>query len=79
MDPVTRVAEQMYPTIPIIAEMSAGASDGSYLRTVGIPTYGVSALAEDTDDIRAHGRDERIRVKSFYDSVEYWYRLMRAL
>jgi len=39
----------------------------------------VSALAEDEDDIRAHGRDERIRVKSFYDSVEYWYRLMHAL
>jgi len=79
MEPITRVAEQMFPGIPILAEMSAGASDGAYLRNVGIPTYGVSALAEDTNDIRAHGRDERIRVKSFYDSVEYWYRLMHAL
>jgi acetylornithine deacetylase/succinyl-diaminopimelate desuccinylase-like protein len=79
MGPVTRIAEEMYPGIPILAEMSAGASDGAHLRNIGIPTYGVSALAEDTDDIRAHGRDERIRVKSFYDSVEYWYRLMRAL
>jgi acetylornithine deacetylase/succinyl-diaminopimelate desuccinylase-like protein len=77
--PVTRIAEEMYPGIPILTEMSAGATDGAYLRNIGIPTYGVSALAQDTDDIRAHGRDERIRVKSFYDSVEYWYRLMRAL
>jgi len=79
MEPIARVAEQMFPGIPILTEMSAGASDGAYLRNVGIPTYGVSALAEDSDDIRAHGRDERIRVKSFYDSVEYWYRLMHAL
>jgi len=79
MVPVTRVAAEMYPGIPVIAEMSAGATDGSHLRNVGIPTYGVSALGEDTDDIRAHGRDERVRVQSFYDAVEYWYRLLRAL
>jgi len=79
MEPVARVAREMFPGIPLIAEMGAGATDGLYLRNVGIPTYGVSALAEDTDDIRAHGRDERVRVQSFYDSVEYWYRLLRAL
>ncbi len=79
MDPVKRVAAEMFPGIPVIAYMSAGATDGMHLRNVGIPTYGVSALGEDTDDIRAHGRDERVRVKSFYDSVEYWYRLLRVL
>jgi len=79
MDPVRKVAAEMYPGIPVIADMSAGATDGMHLRNVGIPTYGVSALGEDTDDIRAHGRDERVRVKSFYDAVEYWYRLLRAL
>ena len=79
MDPVVQIAKEMFPGIPVITEMSAGATDGLYLRNVGIPTYGVSALGEDTDDHRAHGRDERIRVQSFYDSVEYWYRLLRAL
>jgi len=79
MDPVKRIAAAMYPGIPVIADMSAGLSDGMHLRNVGIPTYGVSALGEDTDDIRAHGRDERVRVESFYDAVEYWYRLLRAL
>jgi len=79
MDPVAKVAAEMYPGIPVITEMNAGATDGLYLRNVGIPTYGVSALGEDTDDIRAHGRDERVRVESFYDAVEYWYRLLRAL
>jgi acetylornithine deacetylase/succinyl-diaminopimelate desuccinylase-like protein len=79
MDPVVKIAAEMYPGIPLITSMTAGATDGLYLRNAGIPTYGVSALGADTDDIRAHGRDERVRVQSFYDSVEYWYRLLRAL
>ena len=79
MDPVVQIATEMFPGIPVITEMSSGATDGLYLRNVGIPTYGVSALGEDTDDHRAHGRDERVRVQSFYDCVEYWYRLLRAL
>jgi len=79
MDAIGRVAAEMYPGIPLIAEMSAGATDGLYLRNAGIATYAVSALAQDTDDIRDHGRDERVRVEAFDDSVEYWYRLLRAL
>jgi hypothetical protein len=37
----------------------------------------VSGILLDIDDIRAHGRDERILVRSFYDGVEYTYRLVR--
>jgi acetylornithine deacetylase/succinyl-diaminopimelate desuccinylase-like protein len=79
MDPVVQIAAEMFPGIPVITDMSAGATDGLHLRNAGIPTYGVSALSEDTDDHRAHGRDERVRTQAFYDSVEYWYRLLRAL
>jgi len=43
--------------------MSAGATDGSYLRNAGIPTYGHSGLAGDVDDVRVHGRDERVLLK----------------
>ena len=79
MQAITSVAEEMVPGVPVIADMSAGATDGLHLRNAGIPTYGVSALGQDPDDVRAHGRDERIRVEDFYRSVEYWYRLLRAL
>jgi acetylornithine deacetylase/succinyl-diaminopimelate desuccinylase-like protein len=79
MDVITGVAEQMYPGLPVITNMSTGATDGLHLRNAGIPTYGVSALGGDAGDDRAHGRDERVRVKDFYNSVEYWYRLLRAL
>jgi len=79
MDVIAGIAEEVYPGIPLMVDMSSGATDGLHLRNVGIPTYGVSALGQDADDVRAHGRDERVRVKDFYDSVEYWYRLLRAL
>ena len=79
MDLITGIAEEMYPGIPVIARMSAGATDGLHLRNAGIPTYGVSALGQDADDVRAHGKDERVRVNDFYNSVEYWYRLLQAL
>ena len=49
-----------------------------FLRASGIPTYGVSGVFLDVDDIRAHGRDERIIVRSFYDGVEYIYQLVRG-
>jgi acetylornithine deacetylase/succinyl-diaminopimelate desuccinylase-like protein len=59
--------------------MSAGATDGSFLRNAGIPTYGHSGLAGDVNDVRAHGKDERVLVKSFLDGHEYLYRLVKAL
>ena len=59
--------------------MSAGATDGSYLRNAGIPTYGHSGLAGDINDMRAHGKDERIPIKSFYEGNEYLFRLVKQL
>ena len=45
----------------------------------GIPSYGVSGVALDQDDVRAHGKDERVPEKSFYDGVEFYYRYLKAL
>jgi acetylornithine deacetylase/succinyl-diaminopimelate desuccinylase-like protein len=59
--------------------METGASDGIYLQTNGIPTYGISGVFSDEDDIRAHGRDERIGVESFYQSIDFTYDLVKAL
>jgi acetylornithine deacetylase/succinyl-diaminopimelate desuccinylase-like protein len=76
---VERVTAEFWPDVPVIPLMSAGATDGSYLRNAGIPTYGHSGLAGDVNDVRAHGRDERVLVKSFFDGQEYLYRLVKAL
>jgi acetylornithine deacetylase/succinyl-diaminopimelate desuccinylase-like protein len=79
LEPVERVTRRLMPGLPVIPQMDTGATDGASLRAGGIPTYGVSGVFLDMDDIRAHGRDERIMVKEFYDGVEYIYQLVREL
>ena len=76
---VERLTAEFWPGIPVIPTMSGGATDGSYLRNAGIPTYGHSGLAGDINDNRAHGKDERVLVKSYFDGLEYLYRLVKAL
>jgi len=79
MSAIEKLSHEFWPTAVVLPTMSAGATDGSYLRNAGIPTYGHSGLAGDIHDIRAHGKDERILVKSFYEGEEYLYRLVKML
>jgi acetylornithine deacetylase/succinyl-diaminopimelate desuccinylase-like protein len=78
MGPITKLSAEFWPGAVVVPTMSAGATDGSYLRNAGIPTYGHSGLAGDVAENRAHGRDERIPVKSFFEGNEYLYRLVKA-
>jgi acetylornithine deacetylase/succinyl-diaminopimelate desuccinylase-like protein len=59
--------------------MATGASDSKYTAVAGIPSYGIGMLAVDYDDVRAHGRDERIRAASFTEAAEFNYRFVKAL
>jgi acetylornithine deacetylase/succinyl-diaminopimelate desuccinylase-like protein len=59
--------------------MSTGATDSLYLRRAGIPMYGVSGLFSDIDDVRAHGKDERLSVAGLYEGQEFLYRLVKVL
>jgi acetylornithine deacetylase/succinyl-diaminopimelate desuccinylase-like protein len=73
-----RLVAEQWPGVPLSPTMEAGATDGLYVRRAGIPTYGVSAMSTDPDDVRAHGKDERVSVEGFYEAMEFWYRLIRA-
>lgn len=77
--PIERITREFWPSVPVIPMMSTGATDSLYLRNVGIPVYGVSGIFADIDDNRAHGRDERMLVESFYEGLEFLYRLTREL
>jgi acetylornithine deacetylase/succinyl-diaminopimelate desuccinylase-like protein len=77
--PLERVTRALWPGVPVIPNMETGATDGLYLRNAGMPVYGVSGVFLDADDIRAHGRDERIRVSDYYAGAEFSYRFVRAL
>ena len=79
LKPLARIADAMWNGVPVIPEMETGASDSIYTVAAGIPSYGVSGVAIDQDDVRAHGKDERVRVSSFYDGVEFYYRYLKAI
>ncbi len=79
MKAVSRISDTMWPGVQTVPMMVMGATDGLYLRTAGIPTYGVQGLFIERDDFRAHGRDERIPVSSLYEADAFLYELVKAL
>jgi acetylornithine deacetylase/succinyl-diaminopimelate desuccinylase-like protein len=79
MAALQQVGGQMWPGVPIVPEMETGASDNIYTMAAGMPSYGLSGTAIDRDDVRAHGRDERLRIAAFDDGMEFYYRFLKAL
>jgi acetylornithine deacetylase/succinyl-diaminopimelate desuccinylase-like protein len=79
LGPIERITEALWPGVPVMPVMSTGATDGLHLRRAGIPTYGVDGLFEDISDVRAHGKDERLKASSFYEGQEFLYRLVKSL
>ncbi len=80
MDPVAKVTKELFGNIPVIPTMSTGANDSRFFLALGVPSYGVSGLFMDpTTDARAHGRDERMRVQSYFEGQEFLYRLTKLL
>ena len=76
---VSRLTDTLWPGVATVPMMVMGATDGLYLRAAGIPTYGVQGFFFDRDDIRFHGRDERMAVKSFYEGQAFLYELVKSL
>jgi acetylornithine deacetylase/succinyl-diaminopimelate desuccinylase-like protein len=80
MGPIEKVTRDVFgPNVAVIPTMGTGATDSKYLRAVGIAGYGVSGLFGDPNDSRAHGKDERVLIKSYYDSQEFLYRLVKEM
>jgi acetylornithine deacetylase/succinyl-diaminopimelate desuccinylase-like protein len=79
VDTVEALTKQLFAGVVVVPVMSTGATDGLYLRNAEIPTYGVDGTFGDIDDVRAHGRDERVGVKQYFDGLEFQYRLIKAL
>jgi acetylornithine deacetylase/succinyl-diaminopimelate desuccinylase-like protein len=79
MKAVGRLTDTMWPGVPSIPMMVMGATDGRSLRLAGIPTYGIQGFFMDTNDMRMHGRDERMNVKAFYEGQQFLYALVKTL
>jgi acetylornithine deacetylase/succinyl-diaminopimelate desuccinylase-like protein len=79
MSALEDVTGKMWPGVVVTPIMSTGATDGRLLRETGMPVYGMSGMFIDVDDNRAHGKDERLGVREYFEGVEFMYRLMKEL
>ena len=77
MEPIKKVAGQIWPGVPIIPVLTAGATDGAFMSPVGIPTYGVTGMFGDPDGNGVHGLNERIRVSSLYNGRDFLYGIVK--
>jgi len=78
-EPLTRLTQAIWPNIQVTPVMENGASDSIYFAQAGIPCYGYSAIALERDDERAHGRDERLPIDSYWKSLDFFYSFAKDL
>jgi len=79
MKPLREISAEFWPGMPIVPNMAIGASDSRYTYAAGMPSFGIQGVALDNNDIRAHGKDERLPVESFDTGVQFYYRYLKAL
>ncbi len=79
MSAIEKLTAAMWPGAPVIPTMATGASDSVYTNAAGMPSYGVSGIAIETNDVRAHGQDERLPIQSFYRGLDFYYQLVKVL
>ena len=73
------LVEAFWPGVPVIPEMSTGATDGLFLRNSGMPVFGVRGWFMRAGDIRAHGLDEKIGIHEFHQGADFWYHILKTL
>jgi acetylornithine deacetylase/succinyl-diaminopimelate desuccinylase-like protein len=77
--PLEKIVEQFWPGLKVVPSQSSGATDGVYVNAAGIPTFVIAGIDVDRADVRAHGRDERVGVQSFYRGNEFFYQYLKAM
>lgn len=79
MVPIREITREMWPNASVLPVMSTGATGSTFFRSAGIPVHGVSGIFTDESDNRTHGKDERMLIKSFYEGLEFMYRLTQRV
>jgi acetylornithine deacetylase/succinyl-diaminopimelate desuccinylase-like protein len=77
--PLRETVHTMWPGLTILPEMETGASDSIYTIAAGMPSYGFNGMAIEEGDERAHGRDERLGIESYYAGVQFQYLYLKAM
>ncbi|MCP4301875.1 MAG: M20/M25/M40 family metallo-hydrolase [Gammaproteobacteria bacterium] len=76
---VSSAVHSRYPDVQIVTYMESGGTDGMHFRRAGIPTWAVSGLFMDPDEMYAHGLNERAPIDSFYGALDHWSIILREL
>jgi len=79
MKALTALSQTAWPQARVIPFLDPGASDAKYTNAAGLPTYTFGGVAVDRDEVRAHGRDERVAVAEFYKWNRFFYRYVSEL
>ena len=79
VDAVSEAVEKRYPTVQLLAYMESGGTDGMHFRRAGIPTWAVSGIFMNPDEMFAHGLNERVPIKAFYDALDHWSIIIHKL
>ena len=76
---VAKAVHARYPNLKLIPYMESGGTDGMHFRKAGIPTWAVSGIFINPDEMFAHGLNERVPKASFYGSLDHWSTIIKAL
>ena len=76
---VRKAIDRRFPDLPIVPEMSAGASDSLHFRAHGVDSYGVSGIFMKPSDMYAHGLNERVPVDAVDGALDHWHTLITEL
>ena len=79
MKTLVDLSREAWPQARVIPFLDPGASDAKYTNAAGLPTYTFGGVAVDRDEVRAHGRDERVAVAEFYKWNRFFYRYVTEL
>ena len=78
MGPIEALSKEMFPNVPIVPTLASWGTDGRFLNSIGIPTYGIDALFRDPDLSNIHGLNERVRLQSLYEDRDFLFKLVKA-
>ena len=76
---VSKAVHARYPDVALIPYMESGGTDGMHFRKAGIPTWAMSSIFMDPDDMFAHGLNERVPIDAFYGGLDHWSIILKEL
>jgi acetylornithine deacetylase/succinyl-diaminopimelate desuccinylase-like protein len=79
MAAIKKAVDPRYPGITIMPYMESGGTDGMHFRSAGIPTWAISSVFMNPDEMFAHGLNERLPIKAFYEGLDHWTIILKEL